>query len=257
MRKLISEIIVLVALVAAIPAMAASPAGAPYNWTGFYIGANAGGFWSRGDNSLSVVNDPVNNYFFEPAIPGVNASGSQSLNSNGFTGGGQMGYSLQSGRAVGGIELDFNSLHWRESRGGTFFYTTNDAPYTLTQKASTNWLLTVRPRVGWAAIERGLLYATAGLAVTRLHFKQSFAEEPFTPTPETASLSKTKAGWTVGAGYEHAFANNWSFKLEYLFVRFNGDKVVGRLVDANGSSTAPGFVDGATFKAINNSVILR
>jgi outer membrane immunogenic protein len=240
------------ATAAEIPAAAPAPA-ATYNWTGFYIGANAGGFWTTGDNSLSVVNDPVNNYFFPPAIPEVDAAGSPTLNSRGLTGGGQIGYNLQLGSAVAGLEADFNALHWRKSRGGTFVYTTNGAPYTLTQNASTDWLATVRPRLAWK-MDRGLLYATAGLALTQLHFKQHFTEAPFTPTAETASLSKTKAGWTIGGGYEHAFADNWSFKVEYLFARFSGDKVVGRLANANGSSTVPGFVDGATF---NNSLSSR
>ena len=30
--------------------------------------------------------------------------------------------------------------------------------------------------------------------------------------------SKTKVGWTVGAGVEYAMWSNWSVKLEYLYV---------------------------------------
>jgi len=32
------------------------------------------------------------------------------------------------------------------------------------------------------------------------------------------SVSRTKAGWTAGAGVEYAFMGNWSAKLEYLYV---------------------------------------
>ncbi len=33
-----------------------------------------------------------------------------------------------------------------------------------------------------------------------------------------ASATKTKAGWTAGAGVEYAFAGPWTAKLEYLYV---------------------------------------
>jgi opacity protein-like surface antigen len=32
------------------------------------------------------------------------------------------------------------------------------------------------------------------------------------------SFSKTPVGWNVGGGLEYAFLNNWSAKLEYLYV---------------------------------------
>ena len=32
------------------------------------------------------------------------------------------------------------------------------------------------------------------------------------------SFSKTAVGWNVGGGLEYAFLNNWSAKLEYLYV---------------------------------------
>jgi outer membrane immunogenic protein len=215
-----------------------------FSWTGVYIGANAGGAWSDLSNSLAITNTTPA-YFNPLAIPGVNASGSPDLSSSGFTGGGQIGFNVQSGQIVWGIELDFNSLRLKESAGGNFLYTTNGAPYILTEEASTNWLLTLRPRVG-LAMDRGLAYVTAGLAVTRLHFNQFFAEPPFTNPPEAASISKTNYGWTLGGGYEHAFAHNWTFKAEYLFTRFDVDDAVGVLAITSG----PAAGRGATF--VNN-----
>ena len=32
------------------------------------------------------------------------------------------------------------------------------------------------------------------------------------------SFSETKVGWTVGGGLEYAFTDNWTTKLEYLYV---------------------------------------
>jgi outer membrane immunogenic protein len=73
-----------------------------YNWTGFYIGANAGGAWGRSDASTSV---PCNNADVPPsylcfALPTndsrrVAASGSGTMSGTGFNGGVQAGYNWQ------------------------------------------------------------------------------------------------------------------------------------------------------------------
>jgi outer membrane immunogenic protein len=39
-------------------------------------------------------------------------------------------------------------------------------------------------------------------------------------------------GWVVGAGIEHAIANNWSLKAEYLYVRFDDLNANGALTDS-------------------------
>jgi outer membrane immunogenic protein len=230
------------------PPMVVAPA---FSWSGCYLGGNAGGSWQRLNNSLYVVDAP-SGYFFPPVCPGVDASGSQNLNSSGFTGGGQIGCNWQSGNWVWGVELDAESIHLNRSVGGQFHYTTNGAPYNLTESASANWMFTARPRVGWA-FDHALLYVTGGLAVTKLNFAQNFSEPPFTPIPEAATLSNTKAGWIVGAGWEYAFAPNWTFRGEYLFAQFAADTAIGTL--AGGSGSGPGCVAplscGATF---NNSL---
>jgi len=214
-------------------------------WTGFYIGANVGGVVKRQSNSLSIENDP-NNYFQPAVVPEVEHNGSVDLNDSGFTGGVQVGYNRQHGGLVWGVELDFNGLDLSNRRSGTFRYSTNNAPYSLTVQESTDWLMTVRPRVGWA-LDRFLLYFTVGLAVAHSEFKQSFEEPPFTPDPVTVSTSKTQVGWTIGTGLEFAFARNWSARAEYLYARFGETDVVGRLGGADGASGAAGSVDGAKF----------
>jgi outer membrane immunogenic protein len=79
-------------------------AGCCFSWTGFYIGANAGIASDDLSSSLAVTN-ATPGYFAAAAIPGVNESGSQNLDSHGFTGGVQAGYNVQSGALVWGIEI--------------------------------------------------------------------------------------------------------------------------------------------------------
>lgn len=247
------------ALIGSFAVFSPSAAEHPFNWTGLYIGANTGVAIGEFSNSLSIVDNITNNYFFPAAIPGVNAAGSADLRSHKFIGGGQIGYNVQSGRWVWGIEVDFNSIRLKKNYGNgsigadNFVYTTNGSPYQLAESASANWLLTVRPRIGWLVNDRTMLYTTGGVAITKLEFDQFFAEVPFTPTPEIASLSKTKLGWTLGAGFAVALTSNWVVKGEYLFTHFSAENAAGTLANANGVSALPGFVDGATF---NNSLKL-
>ncbi len=60
----------------------------PYNWSGFYVGANFGGGWSNG--SLN--------------IPGNNLYGGLSE----FIGGVQAGYNFQAGHFLIGVEGEFD-----------------------------------------------------------------------------------------------------------------------------------------------------
>jgi len=214
------------------PAYSPPPPPLVYNWTGFYIGGNVGYSWSRLSNSLSVTNGTPG-YFAVAAIPGVNASGTGGLDDNSFTGGLQLGYNFQSGQFVYGLEGDINWLRHNPSFGGTFLYTTDNTPYNLTVANSIDWLATIRGRLGVTVGATGstLLYVTGGLALTQIKFDQAFSEPPFTSppngTPQSASISEVKAGWTVGGGVEAMLARNWSVKGEYLFVQFDPGDVSG------------------------------
>jgi opacity protein-like surface antigen len=73
------------------------------------------------------------------------------------------GHSLR--HRVWGIEADIQSLDLSDSHGGKFRYTTNNAPYNLSTSTKTDWLFTLRGRVGYA-FNRSLVYFTGGLAVT-------------------------------------------------------------------------------------------
>jgi outer membrane immunogenic protein len=230
------------------PVYKVPPAVMAYNWTGCYIGLNGGGAWQQTDNTLSINNDPVTGYFNPVAVPGVAASGTGSLRSNSFTGGVQIGCNYQAQNVVWGIETDLNYLRQSASFGGRLSYA-NGSPYFLNVSDDKHWLYTLRGRVGFAA-GRALLYLTGGLAVTKFKFEQTFSEPPFTPTPETASISKIKLGFTVGAAAEAALWDNWTGKVEYLYARFSSETASGTL-SALGATT--GFQN--SLSAINLHII--
>src|SRR5437868_4494385 len=82
------------------PAYKAAPMAAPvYSWTGFYIGGNVGGAWSH------LTTTDVD------AFAALATAGTQTkLHKTGFTGGGQLGYNVQSANWLFGIEGDIGWL---------------------------------------------------------------------------------------------------------------------------------------------------
>ena len=88
------------------------------NWTGFYVGGNAGGAWGS-DHVTTTQFAPVPPFLAIDATA-VSAAESPSIKSSGFTGGLQAGYNLQTGHVVWGIETDFDYLGLRGSSAGTF-----------------------------------------------------------------------------------------------------------------------------------------
>lgn len=255
-NKLILGTVALAGMIAG-PAMAADmPIKAPppavaaaYNWTGFYVGANAGYGWGNQAFALSG-NDAA-----AQGIAQYTASGG-SFQTSGFIGGGQLGGNWQVGRNwLVGIEADIDYANVR----GSSATVTNPFPTifpTLKADQHLQWLGTLRGRLGILPTDRLLIFATGGLAYGSYTQSSSLATGPtffkqhtlttnIDCNPSTLCLagdsSRTSAGWTLGAGAEYALWNNVSFKAEYLYARLGGQSVymtVPLAVNGNGTMTA-------------------
>jgi outer membrane immunogenic protein len=226
------------------------------NWTGFYVGGNAGYAWGSASGTLAIADGPMaaNCHFCAVMVGGNDASsaqnaGSPSLNPNGFTGGGQVGFNWQNHNWVYGLELDFESFSQNQTVNSGVSLPANSAALTscssggnpvncvgnFSTSVKTDWLLTIRPRIGYAW-DQTLIYVTGGLALTKMSLSQSYSDNlNFGNTvggSVSASASQTKAGWVIGGGIEQAIANKWSLKAEYLYVRFDGLSASGRLTDS-------------------------
>ena len=145
-----------------------------------------------------TVNQPLNAYSWAGPYLGGNigyAWGSVDnswTKPSGVSGGVQAGYNFQQGPWVFGIEGDIQAT----GASDTF----------AAWKFSNPWFGTVRGRVGYA-FNNIMFFGTGGLAFGELR-------------GETFGLSEThtRAGWTVGAGTEFGLTQNWSAKIEYLYV---------------------------------------
>jgi len=160
---------------------AKAPAYVPvgYNWTGFYLGINGGYAWGQSDWSF-FGGDP------KP---------------RGGLVGGTIGYNWQALGSpwVFGLEGD---IQWADINGN---FANLACP--LGCQIKTDWFGTARGRVGYAW-DRVMVYATGGAAFGDV--KASING--------IGTTSDTNIGWTVGAGLEGAIAQNWTAKIEYLYV---------------------------------------
>ncbi|CDX21605.1 31 kDa outer-membrane immunogenic protein [Mesorhizobium sp. ORS 3324] len=166
-----------------------APVAASFDWTGAYIGVNAGGGWGTFKHTTNT----------SPIEIDVSASG--------FLGGIQAGYNWQSGQVVYGVETDFQAA---DIKGDLSF------PITILQ-TKVDRFGTLRGRIGFTPADRFMVYGTGGLAYG--HFKTEINNGAI-------NGSKTKAGWTVGAGAEYAINANWTIKSEYLYTDLGKSDVI-------------------------------
>ena len=176
----------------------------PSNWAGFYLGGNFGGGIGRDHTAFTFTAVGTSTQLFN-------------LSQDGFNGGAQAGYNWQSGAFVYGVEADINYTDAKSS--GSITRATIPGlglGSTILESSRSEWLMTFRPRVGVTS-GNALFYVTGGLAVADYSFTQG-AVIPNCACGVTGTVSKTKAGWTVGAGIEYAVTPAWSVKGEYLYV---------------------------------------
>lgn len=157
-----------------------APVVAPFSWQGLYFGFNGGYGWGRSTLTNSA---------------GVEST----ISPDGALLGSTVGYNLQAGNVVYGIEGDID-YSWMRA--------TSDAVAPCPGcEARNHYLATIRGRLGYA-VNGWLPYITGGAVFGDIQ----------TSTPTGSGETTDKVGWTVGGGLEYAFpASNWSAKLEYLY----------------------------------------
>jgi outer membrane immunogenic protein len=183
------------------PFKAPPPMQSVHNWSGFYLGVNAGGGWSNANVDFSAA-----------AFPSF---ASVENNLKGALGGGQLGYNWQYGAAVFGVEADFQ---FGGMTGGI------DAPcppglcagLAASFRQKMPWFGTARGRIGYAS-DGWMLYATGGYAYSRLE-THAFASAGGVSVD--VRRNENRHGWTAGGGIEVALTHNWTAKIEYLYLDF-------------------------------------
>lgn len=235
-RRLIAAAVLAFVATAASAADMAMKAPQPtttYQWSGCYAGLNVGG-GASGANLNSAVDPGTHLLAPDPGV--VTGSGSGGHSGDGLIAGGQVGCNMQSGLLVLGLEGDFDSFSshtWFSNNSNTL--SDGVTPFTIGQSLTTNYLATIRPRLGIAS-DRDFAYLTGGVAFTRVSYLESYSDGGAPAGSGSAAASKSLVGWVAGAGWEHALADHWTFRAEYLYASFPTVNAVGTITDAGGGA---------------------
>jgi outer membrane immunogenic protein len=196
-----STLLASVALIAMIGQAEAQDAG--YNWSGFYVGAQAGYGWSSADFS------------------GTSAVPEGDHHEDGFVAGVYVGHDWQQGNWVFGAlaDLDYIDVDQLQLQG----FTPEFPPFGGKEENYTydiDWMATARVRAGYLPTERLLIYGTGGLALAHVE-ASGFQEGAIIFPDDEFQNSGVEIGGVIGLGAEFALTRNWSLKTEYLHYDFN------------------------------------
>ena len=192
------------------PACAAPPF---FLWQGVYAGGFAGVAWSSiqaADNLIILTSTGITR-------PGP-------LSSTGVMGGAQLGYNLQFGRFVYGIETELGGL----DDGASLNFTNRSLAGLLQVSSSGGFFGDITGRAGVLSWNT-LFYAKAGFAFFTGDVRLSDGQGG------VLQDSGTFTGWTVGAGVEYPLAPDWTVKAEYQYFDLANDNSGCCLSGANTS----------------------
>src|SRR5215212_10648347 len=180
-------------------------------WTGFYAGAQLG--YAAGSDRSEIK---VPGFPFTFTNEGHDASGA--------VGGLHAGYSYQTGLAVLGVEADVEiaGIEGHERRTGSDLF----AGFATSSDLKVNFQGSLRARLGFAMLDRLMLYGTAGAAFANIENTYAVtlpAGNMFGGPAGTSSakFDEMRWGWTVGAGIEYALMSNWTARFEYRYTNFS------------------------------------
>jgi outer membrane immunogenic protein len=160
------------------------------NWTGFYGGVHLGGAW--GDLTVHDFDESRETF---------------KNNTSSFFGGGTLGYNLQRGRFVFGLEADFGGMDLAHKQAQP-----NDPPIVSAIDSGAYGDLTGRLGYSFGGT---LIYAKGGFA-----FFNGDVKVTDIPDHTMITTQSNLTGWTIGGGLEHKLSPAWSVKAEYQFFDF-------------------------------------
>lgn len=192
------------------------------SWTGFYIGASAGGAFNPATPGTIQIDQDLDGDFNEPIVGalatafGSNFSGARN---GGFTGGIEAGYDHQFGQFVLGGVVDIGYVDYEDTQSGF-----SSTPAFYTQTSQIGWLGTIRARGGYLVTDDVLAYVHGGLAVGDTNF--SFSSN--NPNGVSRNNRDTSVGYQVGAGMEAKITDHISFGAEYAYTNLGDNDFTTR-----------------------------
>lgn len=183
------------------------------NWTGWYIGGNAG--YSRGTSDVETTLSGAWTSESAALQSHVVNEMSPSLDPDGVQYGVQVGYNHSFGNFLLGGELSYNRMNMDDNRqtGPTATTVFPSLSYDVGNRAEIDDELALRIKLGYAS-NRHAVYGTVGMARVDATYTASITSNG--NYRKRNSEADNLHGVQFGAGYEYDFGNNWSLRAELL-----------------------------------------
>lgn len=175
-----------------------------YDWSGAYIGVQAGYGWGKSDGRFTSA-------MFDLSL-------ANKLSSDGAFGGIFGGYNYQtSSNAVLGLDVDLNAAalkgsddYWDATVFGHFIPNSDYIP----TRTRLDWSGSVRARLGYA-MDRILPYVAVGFSFAdyKIHVTDALQDR-------ITQNKATFTGWNIGGGVEYAATDNILLRGEYRYTDF-------------------------------------
>lgn len=203
---------------APLPGTRPVPAAAGHDWSGFYVGAHAGGAWGR--DTWTDATGFLASAVTTGAIPG----GGDAM---GMFGGAQAGFNFQAGSLVAGIDATASAA----TIGAYSKCLTDYVSFTnFACRNTVKSLGTIAGRLGYGFGD-ALVYGKAGAAWASgsVDLHEAYKGPLY-------AAGATRWGWLLGAGVEYALTDRVSAFIEYDHLDFGTDDIA--FTDGRRTATA-------------------
>ena len=184
-------------------------------WAGFYLGGQLGCSWSGTD--WTFTNGPTTGSIVLPkynSVPGQRTT----FDNSGLNVGGILGYNLQFGQWVAGVEGTLSGGKHSDAKVNPL----NPAPTVNSQLLSANetWIATVAGRLGYSFSPRFLAYGKVGFASAdiRSTLLSQSGNPPSAVNPNASAAQGRHDGYTLGAGLEYMLDEHFVLGVGYDFI---------------------------------------
>lgn len=190
--------------------------GSGENWNGLYGGFAIGGFYGKASPDTTVSDGT---YFNTQNISTLNSTFQEEISDKTLSGSALLGYDVQNGNLVYGIEVDLTGMNYSEKHSRNVNYVFPAAnSFSVSTEIESNFALSIRPKIGYSFGDT-MVHLAVGPTLSRFKYRFNFFDDA---TPSAASFSdkKTELGYSANLGVNHQLGDGWLLRGDYVYTYY-------------------------------------
>lgn len=192
------------------------------SWQGLYSGVSLGSLEGKATPDSEAKNNVSNNYFEDQDVVQLNTALQQQLKSRELSGSILVGYNIQNGPWVYGIEADITLADYYATNSESVVYDTVAEGNIVAHLQTTiemDYALSARVQAGYAVNDL-MFHAGVGPVVSQFTYKTSYREtgsQSSVSTPEYFNNSNTAVGVSFNIATTYQLDDNWLLRGDYIY----------------------------------------